>query len=298
MDYLTFLCNYPVLKRIIRDASDRTGPWRRYLFCGPLANFVNKIKEEHSEDFANCLDADGHFLRQLRSGDFSLYSEQVVNYLFLQNQGRVAVSLAFVSWLLDRCDNQNQFSPDFVLDSLCIPLWRLIKQEVEKREGGEAAQVFQEEMQREGLLPPPACLVQETPERVDGEVEDLHLAEPAVVEESSGEEESLGEEEMEEVETEADSELEVVFASENEVLSQTPDLLRLDVASGLSNSSEELEICTSQLSGIAPLASSDSSCSEAEEEEKVEPPSVEPPHRVSVIVHAPARGTGEESVQK
>nr|QYW15025.1 E1B [Bat mastadenovirus] len=291
MDYLKFLCNYPVLKRIIRDASERTGPWRRYFFCGPLVNFVHKIKEEHKDDFAQCLDSDGHFLEQLRSGDLRLYSDQVVHYLYLENPGRVSISLAFVAWLLDQWDLDNQFSPEFALEALCIPLWKLIKAEVQKRDLGTAAQVFREEMEREGLLDPPASLAPETPpQREDTEEGGLHLAEPAVVEES--EEESLGEEEMEEVETEVDSELEVVFASDNEVLSP-----RLDVASGLSSSSEEVA-CITPLSGTAPLASSDSSCSDLEEEEREEPQRGEPAHRVSVIVRAPGRGTEGESTQK
>ncbi|ULR16480.1 small T-antigen [Bat mastadenovirus] len=303
MDYLQFLGNYPVLKRIVRDASERTGPWRRFFFCGPLVNFIHKIKEEHKADFAQCLDPEGQFIEQLRSGDLKLYSEQVVHYLYLENPGRIAISLAFVSWLLDQWDLDNQFSPEFALEALCIPLWKLIKVEIQKRDLGTAAQVFREEMEREGLLDPPASLAPESPsQREDTEEGNLHLAEPAVVEEDemppleesseSEEEESLGEEEMEEVETEEDEDLEVVFSRENEVLSP-----RQDVASGLSESSEELE-CITPLSGIAPLASSDSSCSDPEEEEREELPRGEPAHRVSVIVRGPGLGTGGESKQK
>ncbi|AMB43111.1 E1B protein [Bat mastadenovirus WIV11] len=305
MDYLKFLSNYAVLKRIVRDSSERTGPWRRYFFCGPLVNFVHKIKLDHKEEFEQCLDAEGIFLDRLRSGDLSVYNTQVVLHLHLENPGRVAASIAFVAWLLDQWDLQNQFSPDFSLDALCIPLWKLIRAEVCNRDLSAAARVFQEELEREGLIDPPETLAEESPERADNEEGDLHLAEPAVVQETGSEEEdeemppleeseeeseSLGEEELEEVETEGDSELEVVFASENEVLSPTPDLLRQGAASGLSSSSEE--VCFSPLSGVAPLASSDSSCSEPEGEERVAPPSGGRAIRVSVIVHAPAQGTG------
>ncbi|AMB43045.1 small T-antigen [Bat mastadenovirus WIV9] len=305
MDYLKFLTNYAVLKRIIRDSSERTGPWRRYFFCGPLANFIHKIKEENKELFAQCLDSEGQFLELLRSGDLALYNTKVVPALQFENPGRVASSLAFVVWLLDQWDLQNQFSPEFSLEALCIPVWKIIKQEVAQRELGTAARVFQQELEREGLIDPPGSMVGETPEREDTEEGELHLAEPAVIqetesegeeeempplEESESEEESMGEEELEEVETEEDSELEVVFAAENEVLSPTPDLLRQAAVSGLSSSSEEQ--CFSPLSGVAPLASSDSSCSEPEEEERVVPPSGGRAIRVSVIVHAPAQGTG------
>ncbi|UYL15002.1 E1B [Bat mastadenovirus] len=322
MDYLKFLCNYPVLKRIVRDSSERTGPWRRFFFCGPLVNFVHKVKEENKQAFEECLDSDGRFLELLRSGDLKLYSDQLVHYLYLENPGRVSISLAFVAWLLDQWDLENQFSPDFALEALCIPLWRVIKAEVARRELGTAAQVFQEEMEREGLVDPGSLdQVPETPPRVDTEEGDLHLAEPAeVVVQESGEdtdpemppleeseeeeevEESLGEEEMEEVETEEDSDLEIVFSSQNEVHSPSHSpvvplhLMRRDVASGLSESSseEEEERVFTPLSGVAPLASSDSSCSDPEEEERVELPRGAVQPRASVIVRAPARGTGEE----
>lgn len=303
MDYLKFLTNYAVLKRIVRDSSERTGPWRRYFFCGPLANFIHKIKEENKQLFEQCLDPEGQFLELLRGGDLALYNTKVVTSLQFENPGRVASSLAFVVWLLDQWDLENQFSPEFSLEALCIPVWKKIKQEVAQRELGTAAQVFQQELEREGLIDPPGSMVGETPEREDTEEGDLHLAEPAVIQETESEgeeeemppleeseEESMGEEELEEVETEEDSELEVVFASENDVSNPTPDLLRQGAASGLSSSSEEQ--CFSPLSGVAPLASSDSSCSDPEEEERVELQSGRSAIRVSVIVHAPAHGTG------
>lgn len=318
MDYLKLLCSYPVLRRVIRDASERTGPWRRFFFCGPLANFVYKVKQDSKAEFEQCLDVEGVFVERLRSGDLKIYSHEVVHYLYLDNPGRVCVSLAFVTWLLDLWDLENQFSPDFALDSLCVPLWKLIKAEVLRRDLQGASQVFQEEIIREGLLDPSGTLVPQTPQREDTEEGDLHLAEPAVVQETSsegeqedlemppleeseneeevGSEESLGEEEMEEVETEQDDDLEIVFASDNDVMSPTPDLLRRDVASGLSSSSEE--DLFSPLSGIAPLASSDSSCSDTEGEEQVVPPSGEPTNRVSVIVRAPARGTEGGRIQR
>uniref|UniRef100_A0AAU6S560 E1B 19 kDa protein n=1 Tax=Rhinolophus ferrumequinum adenovirus TaxID=3140013 RepID=A0AAU6S560_9ADEN len=282
MDYLKFLSTYSVLRRVLRDSSERTGDWRRYFFCGPLANFVCKVKRDYKTDFEECLDPHGLFVEQLLSGDLELYITRVVPTLQLDSPGRIATSLAFVAYLLDIWDCNNQFSPDFSLDALCIPLWKAICEKVRAGNLQGAAAVFQQEMEREGLLLP-QILVPETPLRVDSENGDLHLAEMVEVADSQGDQEvpiaaqevivvdSDSEEESVEVETEGDSELEVVFESNSDSSQRRgtpyPDVRGME---GMLSSSSEEEIF-SPLSGVAPLASSDSCYSDSEEEDQGDP---------------------------
>lgn len=270
MDYLRFLSQYPVLRRVIRDSSERTGPWRRFFFCGPLVNFVHKLKTDCSQDFNDCLDPQGAFLARLYTGELDAYNHLVVNHLHLETPGRVATSLAFVTWLLDKWDNNNLYSPDFVLDALCIPLWKLIKERIQKENMEAAASAFQQELEEEGLMET-ETLVPQSPEqpqqvRVDTEEGDLHLAEVVeVVGESSCGEEDEDQEKViavassSESEGESEGELEIVFAEANGF---SQEMNRNRSLSSSSNSSVEM---FSPLSGVAPLASSDSCCSDTDE---------------------------------
>lgn len=127
MDFLQYYTKYSRVRDIIRGSSARTSGWYRKLFCSSLINLAHTIKVEYKEDFLRLSPKDGAFIKALREGHTVVFDTFVAAHLKLDSPGRFIVTLAFVAFLLDQWDAENQFSSDFALETLTVPLWLEIK---------------------------------------------------------------------------------------------------------------------------------------------------------------------------
>ncbi|QHR77487.1 E1B 19K [Squirrel monkey adenovirus] len=124
MDLLKFLEDFGNCRRVLLEASNRTGSWGRWLLSDQVVRTVHQVKRDYGSHFERLLQEENNqLLNNLELGN-TRPLRSVLRELEFENTGRVIAGLAFLVYLLDRWDENTSLSPGYTLDCLALAIWK------------------------------------------------------------------------------------------------------------------------------------------------------------------------------
>lgn len=143
------MSDFADVREILLVASARAAWWQIFR-ASKFARLVRSVKIEKFEVFREMLESyvflHERVLTLLREGYVVALKYLVNHELDFSNPGRVVASLAFLAAVIDIWGEDCMFMPDFVLDSVAVTVWQMIRlrrkvqglgrQEEQQEEGG------------------------------------------------------------------------------------------------------------------------------------------------------------------
>lgn len=129
MDLLHLLNDYKHLKNLILESSClKPWYWRRRGLALVVRETVEKYRDEYRDILGQV------FFTRLTFQDFYLYHYVVREEFDLSTTGHQVACVSFVVYVLERwADQELKFSRDYMLDSLCFPLWQRVREELKRQ---------------------------------------------------------------------------------------------------------------------------------------------------------------------
>lgn len=126
MDLLHLLNDYKHLKNLVLESSQlKPWWWRRRGLALVVRETVEKYRDEYRDLLGQV------FFTRLTFQDFYLYHYVVREEFDLSTTGHQLACVSFVVYVLERwADQELKFSRDYMLDSLCFPLWQRVREEL------------------------------------------------------------------------------------------------------------------------------------------------------------------------
>lgn len=126
MDLLHLLNDYKHLKNLVLESSHlKPWYWRRRGLALVVRETVEKYRDEYRDILGQV------FFTRLTFQDFYLYHYVVREEFDLSTTGHQVACVSFVVYVLERwADQELRFGRDYMLDSLCFPLWQRVREEL------------------------------------------------------------------------------------------------------------------------------------------------------------------------
>lgn len=126
MDLLHLLNDYKHLKNLVLESSQlKPWYWRRRGLASVVRETVEKYRDEYRDILGQV------FFTRLTFQDFYLYHYVVREEFDLTTTGHQVACVSFVVYVLERwADQELRFGRDYMLDSLCFPLWQRVREEL------------------------------------------------------------------------------------------------------------------------------------------------------------------------
>lgn len=124
MSLVDFLCNYRRLREVLTEALETTNSLWRYCFGSAEARTLVLLKLQHRPQFERLLADHPSIVKFLIYGESIHFSEIVCPSFDFSTPGRALVTLAFGVHLADRVQAGSVFTREFIIESLCLPVWR------------------------------------------------------------------------------------------------------------------------------------------------------------------------------
>lgn len=124
------LNDFKNLRNVLTCASVHASYWN-LIWASNVSKIVRKIKNENLEHFKElmsyCVVDDKSMLDWLCLGNTCGLKAMLKSQLDFSNVGRSVASLAFAAYIIDVWYDASEFSWDFVLDSVALPIWQMNK---------------------------------------------------------------------------------------------------------------------------------------------------------------------------
>lgn len=126
MDLLKLMSDYAILKNLVLESSTlKPWWWRRRGLAQIVRETVLKYQSEYEEILGQV------FFTRLTFQDFYLYHYVVREEFDVSTPGHQVACVSFVVYVMQRwAALEGKFSRDYILDSLCFPLWQRVLEEV------------------------------------------------------------------------------------------------------------------------------------------------------------------------
>lgn len=126
MDLLRLMSDYKLLKNLILESSQlKPWWWRRRGLALVVRETVEKYKDEYRDILGQV------FFTRLTFQDFFIYHYVVREEFDLTSPGHQVACVSFVVYVLERwADQELRFGREYMLDSLCFPLWQRVREEI------------------------------------------------------------------------------------------------------------------------------------------------------------------------
>nr|WRQ19840.1 MAG: putative E1B 19 kDa protein [unidentified adenovirus] len=152
MDASLMFTELRALREILKAASNRAS-WWDLLWASNFAKLIRRVKFEKADVFDALIDQTEFLdrkLLELLSDGYTIGIKHVIyTELDFSTPGRVVASMAFLAHVIDVWSADCCFTPDFVLDSVAVPLWQMIKYSQQVRElTGEEEKGGEEETEK------------------------------------------------------------------------------------------------------------------------------------------------------
>lgn len=137
---VSFLSEFSNVRELLLAASARASWWQ--IFRAPkFARVVRDVKNDKFEEFREMLESyvflGDTILDLLREGHVIALKHLVNHELDFTTPGRVVASLAFLATVIDVWSEDCIFLPDFVLDSVALSLWQMVRFRLKVQEIGQ-----------------------------------------------------------------------------------------------------------------------------------------------------------------
>ncbi|QNQ79203.1 hypothetical protein E1B 19K [Mastadenovirus porcusquartum] len=136
MDLLDhILADYSYLRHLVQQTAKGLSWWQRYLWGSALLVTVEDILQKHESSFG-AFDHVQQACDDLRSGDPTAVLEQILPVVPLHTPGHVLTGIAFCAYLVRRCSIGTPLTPGFILDTICLHLWLMLRRDAFRRDHG------------------------------------------------------------------------------------------------------------------------------------------------------------------
>lgn len=122
------LLNLPYMRRLLRTASKKAS-WWDLLWADPFMKLVRRTKEQYRDDFRGLYDS--YYGRGLplsyllKQGYVFCLRTLIFEHMDFSTAGRTTSCLAFLAFVIDDWCDREEFSFDYILDSVAVPIWQV-----------------------------------------------------------------------------------------------------------------------------------------------------------------------------